>query len=254
MAHSRSRNGGGLAIAVHQIVEEFPEYLERLPAALQELFWGVAVPTATGLAVLAVVGLLLHRMQRILYPPGPEALHKEAILVLQRSSSVLQNPTKLQRRRNEALIRKAVELLRQASRPRKRSTASRTKAISPSVASISEYKHVPYYAPAILSLAALYVYRLGDGNSAVQLLESTLLSPKVSSAACHVSKNDLQDARSILLDARAVLAGQGQMIQRDLRETEYLALSYCESSAVSAKSSGKSAASINSGGAVKKKQ
>jgi hypothetical protein len=244
MAHGRSRNGGGLAIAVHQIVEELPEYLEQLPAALNGLFWGVALPIATGLSILAVVGMLLYR---ILYPPSPESLHKAAILVLQRSSSVLKNPTRMQRRRNEALIRAAVKLLRKASQMRTRSTATRTKQVSPSVASDSEYNHKPYYAPAILSLAALYVYRLGDGNSAVQLLESTLLSPIMS---CHISKNDLQDARSILLDARAVLAGQGQMIQHELRETEYLALSYCEASATSAKNLG----ITSSGGAVKKEQ
>ena len=75
----------------------------------------------------------------------------------------------------------------------------------------------PSYEPARLSLAALYLYRQRNPRSAQQVLLNAQ------------PKNDPL-VQGILLDAQALLAGQDQMIQTELRAAEFLHVAFANSS------------------------
>jgi len=177
-----SNKHAGMAHAMKEIAEQIPELLEQLPTVLEDLVWSVGVPLATGLAIAAVVGIILTKLKRLLFPPSAAELHREALQTL--SSSTTSSSTKNQQRSE----RQAERLLGRA------------------------LQRDAHYQPAVWSLAALYIYRQRNGHKAVQLLRSTT--------------NQQKDpvVTGLLLDAQAVIAGQYQMIQSELREAEFLSL------------------------------
>jgi len=180
-----TRSHSGLAFALREIFRELPEQLEYLPAALQEIFWNTVAPIAVIFVVLGITALIAKRIKRILYPPSSLELHKEALLALQTYRSVKQR--KAAQKQAETLLRQAIN-------------------------------QDPSYLPAILSLAAMYIYRQQNANAAIQLL----LMHETNTS--NVDNND--DVKSLLLDAQAMQAGQGNMIQTELRDYEFLSLSY----------------------------
>lgn len=183
-----TRSHSGLAYALREIFQELPYHLENLQAALLELFWNIVFPTAVILAVIAVAGLIAKRIKRIVYPPSAAELHKEALLALQASYSGV----KYQR----AAQRQAELVLKQAIR------------------------RDATYLPAVLSLAALYIYRKSNWKAAISLLETTTSN---STGA----KNNA-DVQSLLLDARALQAGHIHMIQSEIRDYEFLSVSFAD--------------------------
>lgn len=236
-----SSSSSALAHAMSEIVHHLPALLHDVPDALQELVWSAVVPALLLLAALALAGTAAQRLHRRLYPPGSAELHKEAIALLVHTATTTTTTTSTAARHRKSSAAKknrayqqAVKLLRQAAefQPNNSSVATAESSLQDSP---SQYV---YYAPAVLSLAALYIYTLHDGASAVQLLESTLLRrPSAASAGCAatsegsvVAAHNVADAKSLLFDAQALLAGHGHMIQAEIRRDEFLSLSYCCSS------------------------
>jgi hypothetical protein len=222
MTTTRPPSGSAISHALRNIFAQLPEFLAQLPATLQQICWDAVVPCLTALACATLVGLVAHRIHRILYPPGPGELHKEAVLLLLQSSSSQKQSSQ---RRARACLQQAVDVL------------------------LTAIQQDPSYAPAIVSLAALYIYKLHNGRAAIQLLETTLLraaadgnnnNTVTTDAAMHVT-----DAQSLLLDAQALLAGQGHMIQTEIRQDEFLSLSYAISSSSSAQAAAAASASSN---------
>lgn len=277
----RSSSSASLAVALYELMDYWHEH-GRL--AILEFCQNVLFPAMIGLMTLSIVGLAVQRFYRLVCPLGPAALHKEAIYLLLQLDTTTSAPTPLNpvqrtttsgairhERRKQVLLKQAIAILRKASRPlsskmklEKILTRVNTNARGDCSNDNDAYflyetddVHLSgtctYYAPAILSLAALYIYKLSDGKSAVALLESTLLSntftktpiggPKTVLPAPTTDGTTTQnenvssttfcfivaDAQSLLLDAQAVIAGHGNMIQTDLRQDEFLSLSYCES-------------------------
>jgi predicted Zn-dependent protease len=167
----------GLVRALRDLTRNFSAHMANLPAVLQDFFWNAVLPVALGLAVLAVLGSIVRKVKRIVYPPNSMELHKEALNILQSAGYKKQN--KWAERQAIILLQKAVE-------------------------------QDPRYEPATWSLAALYLYRLNDPKSAIPLLSSSSSSSQ---------------SQSILLDAKAMADGQHQMIQAELRQTEFLSIS-----------------------------
>jgi len=187
----------GLAHAIKELAEQVPEWLEQLPAVLEELLYAVVLPVGAGLLVAACIGILLTRLKRIVFPPNAAELHKEALqalLMTQYSPSVKSTKAEQQA---EQLLWKALQ-------------------------------KDPSYEPAVLSLAALYVYRQRNGKKATQLLRNMM-----DIANNTPNKKDADPLiTGLLLDAQAVEAGQYQMVQAELREAEFLQLSFADSHAL----------------------
>jgi hypothetical protein len=108
----------------------------------------------------------------LIFPPSPENLHKEA----------LQNLQKGRERQAESLLRESVR--------RSKST----------------------YAPAVLSLAALYVYRQNKPEKGIQVLDT----------ASKAMKKVPAEFKAVRQDAVAVMQGNGDMVQGVLAESEFL--------------------------------
>lgn len=172
-------------------------HFRNLPVVLRDVFWDAIAPTLMVLAGVALVGLTAHRIKGMLYPPGPAELHKKAMLILQISF-------------NRRACKKASDILWKA------------------------VQQDPSYAPAVLSLAALYIYKLQDGKAAVNLLDATVLRDEATTLDAAPCKTD---ARCLMLDAQALLAGQGHMLQSDVRQYEFLSLSYVVNSSSNSQAS-----------------
>ena len=190
-----TRSGGGLAHALRDVLQQLltDEVVRGLPAFFADFFWSTAVPIAAGLLLSAAIGWLFRCIWRILFPPSPAELHEEALRLLQQQPPALRSASAHHLRRAEALLRKA------AFGNGKKGCRN-------------------CYAPAVVSLAALQIYRRGDGVAALKLLEGIVpdngedLSPVI--------------LRGLELDARAAAAGQYQMIQCELRESEFLSVAF----------------------------
>lgn len=221
---------------------------------------------AFSVLLFILVAVVLLRIHRYFYPLQPHTLHKIAILLLEQCcytplpiSSDGKLRTKRQNRRDAVLVQKAVHLLRKASQLQKfRPSSTIPTAPVPATACSTRNDHEKspvgatvdavngnyYYAPAILSLAALYVYLLEDGASAVELLESTLLSAGKQKNVVPVARTDWQDAHNIWLDAMATMKGRGHTITREWRQETFLTRSFCESLSDSSTAAGASQGAV----------
>lgn len=220
-------HSNSIAYALREFFEEqLPEFVTNLPALSYQVFWAFVAPGLSVLALLAAVGTAAYRVKLILYPSGPSELHSRAMTLLQQQQQQYQQKSPVTTKKKGPFWKSSKQPYQQVI------SLLQTAAI--------EHK----YAPALLSLAALYIYKLHDGKAAIQLLKSSssfLLSP---STGTNQNSNDCKhythahaDAQSLLLDAQALLAGHGDMNQSDIRADEFLSLSYCVTSSVRASNS-----------------
>lgn len=203
MARSCSNKGGqgygrpvkGLPYAVQNISFQLRQTVQELWETLQASVYTVIVP---GIAVLVLVTVMVFgvwRIKRKLYPLTAAELHRRALLRLMKQEQ--QQQQKQQRAEDSSKKKNQYQQVLQLL----------TKAI----------EQDPTYLPARLSLAALYIYRLSDGLAAAQILHQN----EIADGHEH-SVAEEEQVQGLLLDAQAIISGQGHMVQAALQEDRYL--------------------------------
>jgi hypothetical protein len=172
-ANSDDPSGSGIAHALSGLSEELRAKYQDLPDDWHwTILYDFALPAALAF-LLGGTGLyILRRLMLLLFPPSPEKLHKDA----------LQNLQKGRERQTESLLRESVR--------QSKST----------------------YAPAVLSLAALYVYRQSKPEKGLEVLDKASKAMKTVPA----------EFKAVRQDAIAVMQGHGDMVQGVLAESEFL--------------------------------
>jgi hypothetical protein len=224
-AKTASGTRSALAEALGDLVHEIPYLIEHLPGVASELFWTVLIPLLGVLLVLAVLATATSRIRRILYPPTPHELHRDALLLLQQQQQ--------QQRKRKKTIVAAVKAATSTTSHSNSNTKSDLKPVLDMLETASRRGHVP----ATLSLAACHLYQLGDGRAALAVLRQQQQKQRNNNDSNDDDKNNNsndddedshfdRDIKSLQFDAEALLAGHGHMIQRELRLDEYLGVAF----------------------------
>lgn len=79
------RSGQGQAL--RQLRYELEEHLRNLPPVLEDLWKTLVRPAIYWLLVSLVVGAVLLKIKRLLFPPTPYELHKEALIKFRQDKS-----------------------------------------------------------------------------------------------------------------------------------------------------------------------
>jgi hypothetical protein len=185
----------GLPYAMQNISVQLAVTVEELLATLRASVWTVIVPGMIILLAITIAVTVAWRIQKMLYPPTAAELHRQALLLLQKQEQE-QIPVTTKKRQDEEQQQQVVDLLNKA------------------------LQQDPNYLPARLSLIAVYLYRLNDGHKAVRELKE-LSEEEHHNGDTTMAETKVQ-TRGLLLDAQAVIAGQGHMVQGILQEDRYL--------------------------------
>jgi hypothetical protein len=182
--HGPGRTVKGLPYAVQNISVQLSVTVENLLKSLRASIWTVLVPGITVLVLITVLMTVAWRIQKMMRPPTAADLHRQALLLLLKQEQGPQHPESTKQQYQQVL-----ELLTKALQQDRK------------------------YLPARLSLIAMYLYRLSDGHAAVRELHELLDE--------HGIIATLQ-TQGLLLDAQAIISGQGHMVQGALQEDQYL--------------------------------
>ncbi|KAL7567415.1 hypothetical protein ACA910_021378 [Epithemia clementina (nom. ined.)] len=219
--------GSGLILAMRDISGSIREFWESgdWKVWLQWFFWNVLVHL---LVVIVVMGLAVYLGQKIyrwMVPYTAAELHHQGLHALQStnrnrfsSSSFVGNSSKdntnSKNKQQQQLSNKKSHQQQQRSLVMQQREKERAEKYAE-----TKWKQAlqrdPTYGPAMVSLAAMYLYRQDEPKKALELIRS----PSVRRIQKQESKRNLQ---AIQADAQALQQGHKSMIQSELAETEYL--------------------------------
>jgi hypothetical protein len=175
----------GLPYAMQNISVQLSIAVEEWLETLRASVWTVIVPGVIILVIITVMVTVAWRIKKRMYPPTAAELHRQALLLLQKQEQQSVTCKQDQQQQNQQVL----DLL--------------TKAL----------QQDPTWLPARLSLIAFYLYRLSDGHSSMKALKELRDE--------HGDMAQVQ-TRGLTLDAQAMVAGQGHMVQGALQEDRYL--------------------------------
>jgi hypothetical protein len=188
--HGPGRPVKGLPYAVQNISVQLSVAVENVIAYLQASIWTLLVPALIVLVMITMIMTVVWRIQKIMCPPTAAELHRQALLLLMKQEQQTQQQSDSSKREP---YQQVLQLL--------------TKAL----------QQDPTYLPARLSLIALHVYRLFDGHAAVRELQKLLDEQHGTMDIATTAQT-----QGLLLDAQAMISGQGHMVQVALQEDRYL--------------------------------
>ena len=171
------RTQSGMAQAMNNISVELMTRYEALPEDWYLIvLLDFIVPAAIAVLLCGLGLYVLRAIFRIILPPSAQSLHKEALIKLEKG----------QEKQAEKLLNQAIA--------RSKST----------------------YSPAVLSLAALYVYRRDDPKKSIQVLD------RANEVTGRKTKNEPTEFHSVRRDAEAILQGNRNMVLVPVAESEFL--------------------------------
>jgi hypothetical protein len=246
----------GLPYAVRNISVQLSAAVEEWVAILRASVWTVLVPAFTVLLVVTLVATVVWRVRKRLCPTVAAEQHRQALLLLmkQEQQQVQRVQVQVQQSVGSKIKQPDQQQLQQQQQQQLKQQYQQVLALL-----TNALQQDPTYLPARLSLAALYVYRLNDGHAALRVLqELTALTTKTTTTATTTTEEEEHgdgdgaaqvptqtqaQVRGLTLDAQAVIAGQGHMVQGMLQEDWYLRTSILSPPATPTKQSSSSSSS-----------
>jgi hypothetical protein len=220
-------------LALVQLTLRLREFVaDELPALATDLFWNIFLPLAVTVALSGAtlkIGLVLYSY---IYPPSASELHKEALKILENTSKRPDITRTNSNTTTASSSRKTTATMRAIQQNEQQAEALLKRAIH-------RDDPIRCYEPAVLSLAALYVYRQHKPQEALRVLEPFVQdnSTKSDDNNKRKSKNGnkkttttattlrhLAEFDAVRQDALAMMQGHGNMVQTELAEAEYLTI------------------------------
>lgn len=175
--HAAQRTQSGTVQAINQIAAEIQKRYNALPEDWYLIvLLDFVLPAAVALLLCGVGLYILRSIFRTIFPPSAESLHQEALQKLQMGKE----------KQCEILLRQAIA--------RSHST----------------------YSPAVLSLAALYVYRRDNAKKSIEVLDSA------NEATIRTKDTEPAEFKAVRRDAEAILSGNKNMVLVPVAESEFL--------------------------------
>jgi hypothetical protein len=185
---STSSVSGALAIAINDILSILVNDARHFPEFAAAFLRTVLAPCAVTVVGMVVTVHFCKKTYRYLYPPSAKDLYMEALN--------LYNTTSHSSSRSTA-VTKTEQLLWEAIR------------------------RDPTWKPPMLSLVALYVYRLERPHAALKLMDGF---NDTDGGGRGLSPNDDRDFALLRQDAQALVESNHHMVKKLLGEDEYLSL------------------------------
>jgi hypothetical protein len=181
---------GALAIAIKDILTILVKDAKHFPEFAAAFLRNVAAPSAAVVVAVVATVHFCKKTYRYLYPPSAKELYREALNLYNAP-----HPSRSNVAKTEQLLWEAI-------------------------------RRDPSWKPAMLSLVALYIYRLERPQAALKLMDGLVAEGGGSGDGrpATASGGDDPDFASLRQDAEALMESNHHMVKKLLGEDEYLSL------------------------------